>query len=377
MSDSEQIEQLEILIKPSRGEKKTVNVASSIKVLELKETLASLYDIPATNQRLIYSGRILKDNDALEIYNIKNGHALHLVRGGAKTGTSPAPAASQSAGDSSSAASAGGGGAAAGTPAGVPTSLAAGSGTGNVLSDLTGARYAGFANLPSASMFGPDGGMGPAPDADQLLSMMEQPGFSEAMQQLLSDPDALSQMNPMLETMPPAQAQQFREFLRTPEFRQLMSDPQALRQMFQQAQLLRSYFGSGNAGAGSMGGFPMPGSGQQTTDESRSGAGTNGAPSANPFMSLWGGGAGAANSGGQMPDLASLLGSGAFGGAGGANFGAPAQPEDSRPPEERYERQLSQLNELGFYDFDRNVRALRRSGGNVEGAIDALLDGNF
>ena len=61
---------------------------------------------------------------------------------------------------------------------------------------------------------------------------------------------------------------------------------------------------------------------------------------------------------------------GGFGGAGG--MGSP-QPADNRPPEERYADQLRQLNEMGFYDFDRNVAALRRSGGSVQGAIQHLL----
>jgi ubiquilin len=30
---------------------------------------------------------------------------------------------------------------------------------------------------------------------------------------------------------------------------------------------------------------------------------------------------------------------------------------------------------MGFYEFDRNVAALRRSGGNVQGAIEHLLNG--
>lgn len=51
----------------------------------------------------------------------------------------------------------------------------------------------------------------------------------------------------------------------------------------------------------------------------------------------------------------------------------PEQPRDTRPPEERYEEQLRQLNEMGFYEFDRNVEALRRTGGNVQGAVDYLL----
>jgi hypothetical protein len=50
-------------------------------------------------------------------------------------------------------------------------------------------------------------------------------------------------------------------------------------------------------------------------------------------------------------------------------------PADTRPPEEVYETQLRQLNEMGFYEFDRNVSALRRSGGNVQGAIEYLLNG--
>ena len=63
------------------------------------------------------------------------------------------------------------------------------------------------------------------------------------------------------------------------------------------------------------------------------------------------------------------------GGALGSGFGAPQSqnPPDTRPPEERYESQLRQLNEMGFYDFDRNVEALRRTGGSVQGAIEYLL----
>ncbi len=53
--------------------------------------------------------------------------------------------------------------------------------------------------------------------------------------------------------------------------------------------------------------------------------------------------------------------------------GSPAPPADTRPPEERYEQQLRQLNDMGFFDFDRNVEALRRSGGSVNGAVEYLL----
>jgi len=58
-------------------------------------------------------------------------------------------------------------------------------------------------------------------------------------------------------------------------------------------------------------------------------------------------------------------------GLGGASTASPA---DNRPPEERYAEQLRQLNDMGFFDFERNIAALRRSGGSVQGAIEHLLN---
>ena len=74
--------------------------------------------------------------------------------------------------------------------------------------------------------------------------------------------------------------------------------------------------------------------------------------------------------------FAALQGLGGFGGGGGGGFGAPpppAAPQDDRPPEDRYAEQLRQLNEMGFYEFERNVEALRRTGGSVHGAVEYLL----
>jgi ubiquilin len=90
------------------------------------------------------------------------------------------------------------------------------------------------------------------------------------------------------------------------------------------------------------------------------------------FAQMMGGaGLGGANPG-AGGDISSLLG--ALGGMGAG--GAPSQPADTRPPEERYADQLRQLNDMGFFEFDRNVEALRRSGGSVQGAIEHLLGGS-
>jgi ubiquilin len=109
----------------------------------------------------------------------------------------------------------------------------------------------------------------------------------------------------------------------------------------------------------------------------------------NPFASLFGG-AGGANPFAHMPPLTPeqiqeanqtmnyLRSSGVdfgslFGGGAAPATTSPAAPADTRPPEERYADQLRQLNDMGFFDFDRNVEALRRSGGSVQGAIEQLL----
>jgi ubiquilin len=74
---------------------------------------------------------------------------------------------------------------------------------------------------------------------------------------------------------------------------------------------------------------------------------------------------------GQNGGMGDLFGGGGLGAGAGAT--SPPLPADTRPPEELYADQLRQLNDMGFYDFDNNVRALRRAGGSVQGAIEQLL----
>jgi ubiquilin len=104
-------------------------------------------------------------------------------------------------------------------------------------------------------------------------------------------------------------------------------------------------------------------------------------PPPNPFASLFAppGATGASPFGNMTPEMMqqamALLqggGLGDMGGLGGLG-GTPPPPVDNRPPEELYADQLRQLNDMGFFDFERNVQALRRSGGSVQGAINQLL----
>jgi len=45
----------------------------------------------------------------------------------------------------------------------------------------------------------------------------------------------------------------------------------------------------------------------------------------------------------------------------------------SVPPEELYATQLTQLQEMGFYDTQENIRALSATAGNVHAAVERLL----
>jgi len=103
------------------------------------------------------------------------------------------------------------------------------------------------------------------------------------------------------------------------------------------------------------------------------------------FASSVMGGAGAENPFGMSPEVMQQAMEAFAGGSmppnfgnmfGGMGAGSPAAPPDTRPPEERYAEQLRQLNDMGFFEFDRNVDALRRSGGSVQGAIEQLLNGS-
>jgi ubiquilin len=444
--------QVTFKVKTSGDKTHTITMAESALVSDLKTKLAGsdYEDIPVDRQRLIYSGRVMKNEEPLSTYKIKAGNTVHMVKSAASN-PAPAPPASSS------------------TPAApqVPTNMAAGT-ANNPLAGLTGARYAGLTNLPSADMFGPDGGMtsGSGVNEQDFSAMLENPNFVQQMNEMLNN-DAFIQM---MESHPafrgnPAALRAFR----SPEFRRMMLNPDTLRSAARMQNMMR---GSPGGGAG---GFPMPGVTDNDASESNTtganndanpgtgagaGAGTGGAGQFNPFdpqmlaslQQAYGGagGAGAANplagmfnpfgalggqagqgagaqgaGGAQAPDNAGAQGAGApqglgssnpqpnpfaslFGGMPGAGQGAgqggnlenpfglpPLSPEalqqmlqtmgmgsptgspapaDNRPPEERYAEQLRQLNDMGFYDFDRNVAALRRSGGSVQGAIEHLLN---
>lgn len=424
--DSEQ--QITFNIKSSSDAKHVVTLPVSTTVADLKQKLSTeeYANVPPERQRLIYSGRVLKDHDTIGGCKIKDGNTVHLVKS-AESNQRQNPASQP--GSTASVLPG------AGQPASnVPSNIAAGTRAGDPLAQLTGARYAGFHGLPGMDMFGADGGMGAPPNPDQMLRLLDDPNFASQMNEAMNNPAVLDMLrnNPMIRNNPMARAA-----INNPELRRMMFDPNMIRMQMQMQRAL-----GGDGGVGGQASFPMPGqtdTTEQTPNSGNTPSNTTGSTGqtntgssqptlANPFAALFpdagnipqgqtGGTSAEQNQqlnpfaslfgqppGGQqqqpnpflamanqmmqnpqmMQQMQQIFGGGGLEGQSGAGTFNPwaalggagtPEPQDDRPPEVRYETQLRQLNDMGFYEFERNVQALRRSGGNVQGAVEYLLGG--
>lgn len=181
-------------------------------------------------------------------------------------------------------------------------------------------------------------------------------------------------MHPQLRTMLDSQPG-MRDMMRNPAFLQAILNPDMIR--------MAQAMGAGSGGLGGMGGGMPPGLAAMMAGMGGGGSATAGANGgAAPGAAATGGPA----AGGGMPDLGALmamLGGGGGAAAGGANpfaalmggMGGAAAGGSTAPPEELYASQLRQMEDMGFTNREQNVRALQQSAGNVNVAIDRILDG--
>ncbi|GMK57916.1 hypothetical protein CspeluHIS016_0407500 [Cutaneotrichosporon spelunceum] len=377
--DSSSASDVTITVKGPSELKLSITIAPSKTVADLKEAIAVKSDVEKDRQRLIYSGKVLKDPDTIASYKIQSGHTIHMVKGAAKP-----------AGESSTAQ-------APRLPANMGTGLAA----GNVVDGVENYHHglAGF--NPFQGM-----GLGNLNDPNAMTGLMDNPEFLRQMSDLLSRPEVVDQMiasNPQLAAMGP----QVRQMMQSPMFRQMISNPETLRAMMQMQAAMQGDGGGGGAG-GIGGGFPGMFAGGGGGGAGGAGTDTQNAPT-EPFPNLFapqgganragsppnvgtGAGAGAGTGAGAANPFAALFGGGGAGGAGagfnpfamdpamfggGNPFGAPPPAADTRPPEEIYATQLGQLSAMGLWDSEKNIRALRRTGGNVEAAIELIFSGQM
>ncbi|TCD63177.1 hypothetical protein EIP91_005874 [Steccherinum ochraceum] len=389
-SDSSEIQ---INVKGPSELKLQITITTDKSVLDLKQAIADKSDVPADR-------RVLKDEDLLSVYKIQSTHTIHMVKGAVRNAGSSASAAPQA----------------------LPT-MQAGQNVHDPLTQLN--SHQGYGLMAGLNPFA-DMGVNPN-DPNMMQGMLNNPQFLQQMAGVMSNPAIMDQLinsNPQLQAMGP----QVREIFQSERFRQMMSNPETLRMMLQMSSMMNGGAGGAATGPGS---FPAPGlpsTAQQPQPNANpstpsatnpvnpgslptnnfsnpfafglpplpaggaaaGGAGAaGGAAGGNPMAEMlnnpalmqemlgaFGGGAGGAGAGGLGG-----FGAGGFGGwgpglgAGLGGAGANAAPADARPPEERFQVQLQQLQDMGFTNASQNVRALLATGGNVNAAIEYILGG--
>ncbi|XVF18140.1 hypothetical protein REPUB_Repub10bG0186600 [Reevesia pubescens] len=211
-------------IRCSNGSKFSVQINLDSTVDSFKSLLARHCDIPADQQRLIYKGRILKDDRTLHNYGLEADHTVHLVRGFAPAAPPPTTnaAGSISSGES------------------ITTQN-----TRTVGSDEAGALGAGGAGL-GASLF-PGLGLGGLGGSAGVFGA-GLPDFEQVQQQLTRNPNIMREImnmpavqslmnNPEIMRNLIMNNPQMREIIdRNPELAHILNDPSTLRQTLEAAR---------------------------------------------------------------------------------------------------------------------------------------------
>ena len=78
---------INIIVKTIDSNVYSVNINPEKTILYLKEEISKTVKIPINSQRLIYQGKVLKDNEKIQNYKICNEHVIHLVKQYEQTNT--------------------------------------------------------------------------------------------------------------------------------------------------------------------------------------------------------------------------------------------------------------------------------------------------
>ncbi|OQS01796.1 Non-selective Cation Channel-2 (NSCC2) Family [Thraustotheca clavata] len=204
-------------VKRSTGDKFTVEADLEGTVLAFKEVLEPLTQVSPSLQRLIYKGKVLKDELTLASYEVEANQTIYFVKGSAKTSATPAAPAQV----------------APATPA-PPAAPAAPAQPVNPFGGNAFGANPFESNASGASPFGanafggngnPYGGMAGMPGMQEMLQnpeMMQQMMQSPMVQSLLNNPEI---MRNMMQSNPA-----MRQLLEQhPELNHVMNDPEMLR----------------------------------------------------------------------------------------------------------------------------------------------------
>ena len=181
--------EITVIIKSSNADRTEVLAEPTMTILEFKEKVAEKISIEPASQRLIYKGRVLKDECTLKFYDVQDGQTIHLVKGGASNTTST--------------------GATPAVPVAAPSSASA--------NPMLGMGGFGGANPFGGGNMGAPNGM-PGMPAGMTPEMMSQMMNNPMMDSIMSNPDMLRNLivnNPQMQSMLDS----------NPQIRHVLNDP--------------------------------------------------------------------------------------------------------------------------------------------------------
>ncbi|KAI8536836.1 hypothetical protein RHMOL_Rhmol10G0287100 [Rhododendron molle] len=212
----------------------------------------------------------------------------------------------------------------------LPNPWASGGAGGAQANSTPRSNPAGDARLPDFERM-----FGSTQDPASFNQFMQNPAVSQMMQSLLSNPQYMEQvlgLNPQMRNMVDSNSQ-LREMMQNPDFIRQLTSPETMQQLLTLRQTL----------------MPLLGQQPSTRESGQTVGGTAG--SLDPM---------------GLEMLMNMF--------GGLGTGSPTVATRSDvPPEELYATQLSQLQEMGFFDTRENIQALMATSGNVHAAVERLL----
>jgi ubiquilin len=359
------MEEIQVKIKmTSNAQVYTIKIAKSDTILKLKEECEKQTQIPPSSQNLVYKGRILVNEKLVSDYNIDNDHTIILVKKQSappQTQSKPAESTNTSnaqpnntnqtsnnntnnnAGNNNANPFLGMGG-------GMPDFSQLGTMMGNIDPNEINNMMQNMGGLGGLGNLGGLGGLG-GMNPQMISQMLNNPMYMQMMNNVLQNPEMIQMAlnNPQIRQL--AQS--------NPQLQAILDNPQLMQQIFnpQTLQLMSNLFTGMGTGTNNQNN-PNPNS-------------TGTSNTQNPFgMDL-----------GQLTQM--LQGMGGLGGLGGIgnNMGtnsmgnAQTEVNDANVDyKEKYKDQLAQLKDMGFINEEANIQVLKQCSGNVQFAIERLLN---
>jgi len=212
----------------------------------------------------------------------------------------------------------------------------------------------GGAAAPMASLLSSGGGSGVGLGGVDMQNMMNNPEVAAAMERSMASPEMQQAMQQAMSDP------NFRSAMQQ-QMQQLVSTPEGAAQLRQSIQSSPMYQQAVAENPGMAGMLTDPSFLSAMLDPATMQALTQ--LQQGPLGQIMGGASGGTGGGGFGGVGGMMMGQG-----GGGGGGAP--PAD---PETAFATQLQQLQDMGFYDREANVRALVATNGNVHAAVERLL----